>query len=318
LFVGARFVLATEAEPPHQDEAYAILECQPTGVLSDADEALMSGCRSGDLTTVNAALRAGARVNGWDARGMTALHVATAYRRPAIVALLLAAGADPDAQCGYGNAPHFAAVDPQGDVGPCATRIDDVDHERIVRMLVDAGAGLDATDPYGITLLDLVLATRPYPTELVRLLVNMGAGSAMLADRSLVDLLAWLPEGWTRAEVVANQVRFLLESGADPNRPCRKFFGGGLSPSMTALDALFQDRPYEQELDVPGDVLLELVDLLLRHEVRDTVGPHGRTALQHAQARLDQGLTDYQPIVDRLRKAAASNGKTSAATAESY
>ena len=137
-FPGARFVFLTSAIPPYQDVAFAILEHQPTGT------------------------------DGLDGRGMAPLHHAVARRDLAAVRSLLDDGADPCQQADFGNSPHFAAVDGTTElVGPCADRIEDAEHWQILRMLVEAGAQVNATNLEGATLLDLAMATTPCPEEAV-------------------------------------------------------------------------------------------------------------------------------------------------------
>jgi ankyrin repeat protein len=172
--LGGRYIL-TSAAPPNQEVAFGILECQPTGVPTDTDRALMDACHRGDPAAVAAALSTGGRVDALDERGMAPLDLATAYRQPAAVTVLLAAGADPDLQTAYGNAPHFAALDHKQKARPCAEQIEDADHWQILRALVDAGARVNAANLTGPTVLDLAIATRPYPEEAVRFLVAKGA-----------------------------------------------------------------------------------------------------------------------------------------------
>ncbi|MFI9308794.1 hypothetical protein [Streptomyces triculaminicus] len=103
---------------------------------------------------------------------MSPLHHAIAHRRADVVAELLTMGADPARQNDFGNAPHFAALDPTGTVKAVADRIDDETHWHIIRMLIDSGAPVNAGDLAGATLLDLAVATRPYPEEAIRFLTK--------------------------------------------------------------------------------------------------------------------------------------------------
>jgi ankyrin repeat protein len=293
LFTGARFVFLTSAAPPHQEEAFAILECQPTGALTDSERALMQACRNGDPAAVATALSAGARVDALDERGMSPLHMAVAHRQPAVVEALLAAGADPRLQSEFGNAPHFAALDRRRRVGPSADRIDDDQHWRMVRVLVDAGAEVNAANLTGATVLDLAIATVPYPEEAIQYLVAHGARSSRLKGESLHDLLASLPSQDSRSlRIRVNEVRHLLETGADPNQP-------------SALRALFDSKGYDEH-NVPGEILLDLADILLRHGARDNSSGAEPSALDWAERWLESGDRNYQLVVDRLRTTSSS------------
>ena len=259
LFPGSRFVFLISAAPPAQEEAYGILECQPVGVPTQADRALAEACRGGDAEAVTGAVAAVDRPDTLDGRGMSALHLAVAYRRPAAVSARLAAGVDPNLQAEYGNAAHFAAVDRDGLVGPVADRIEDPEHWRILRALIEAGAALDAGNRCGATLLDVAIATRPYPEEWIDFLVGRGARSALTAGSCLGDLLWELKFDEGRSvEIRANQVRFLLDSGADPNEVSGAPYARELP--MRSLVGY----PYDSR-NVPGEILVELVDQLLRH-----------------------------------------------------
>ncbi|WP_433179863.1 ankyrin repeat domain-containing protein [Actinoallomurus sp. CA-150999] len=284
LFPGARFVFLASAAPPHQEEAYAVLELQPTGSPSPADRSLME---ADDASAVAAALADGADVNALDDRGMSPLHHAVARRRPDAVAALLAAGADPALQAGFGNAPHFAALVGGETVKAATGRIEDADHRRILRTLVEAGAPVNAGDLTGATLLDLAIATRPYPEETIRFLTDRGAHAAHLASSPLAELLRSLPYYSTASmETRLNEVRFLLDSGASADG---------------ALHALLGFYGY-YEREVSSETLVAFVDEILRHGARDIPDSDGRTALDLAERWLANGkLPNYEPVVERLR-----------------
>ncbi|WP_345438811.1 hypothetical protein [Actinoallomurus vinaceus] len=284
LFAGARFVFLASAAPPHQEEACAILELQPTGTPSPAGRSLMN---ANDAAAVAAALADGAEVNALDERGMSPLHHAVAHRRPYAVAALLAAGADPALQAGFGNAPHFAALVGGETVKAATARIEDADHWRILHMLVEAGAPVNAGDLTGTTLLDLAIATRPYPEEAIRYLTDRGAHTAHLASMPLTGLVRSLPYHSTASlEIRLNEVRFLLDSGTSPDG---------------ALHALLGFYGY-YEREVSSEILVAFVDEILRHGPRDTPDDSGHTALDRAEARVANGKhPNYEPVVERLR-----------------
>ncbi|MEY7972206.1 ankyrin repeat domain-containing protein [Saccharomonospora xinjiangensis] len=285
-FPGARFRFLLSAAPPHHEEAYAIVQLQPVG---ERDGALSDACRRGDVAAIEAALAGGADVNALDERGMTALHVAVAYRHVDAVSALLTAGADPRLQAEYGNAVHFAALEADL-VRPSADGIEDGAHRDILRALVAAGAPVDATNLVGATLLDLAVRTLPYPEEKIRFLLDHGARSASLRDASVHALLRNLPFG-TPADLRTrvNEVRFLLASGISADG---------------ALRALVNDTGYDEK-EVPGDVLLELAEVLLSHGVRDTPNDDGATALSRARFWAEHGHANYEPVAERLSRETA-------------
>jgi uncharacterized protein len=306
---GARFVFLSTAVPPQQEADYGILELQPTGEPSDADRALMDAAKADDTDAISEALSEGAHVDALDERGMSALHIAVAHRRPSAVTALLAAGADPALQAAYNNAPHFASLDDIERVAAGTERIEDADHLAILRALIEAGAPLNAQNRDGSTLLDLAIATRPYPEETVRFLVGKGARSVRLAHATFGRLLADLPYhgGRQALETRVNEVRFLLESGARPEDDDAAAQPTWLRPADSpALHALLSFTGY-YEREVPGEILLELVEQLLRHGLRDT-SHQGSTALEHVEERVKNGHANYEPVVRRLREAAAEGG----------
>ncbi|WP_407285084.1 ankyrin repeat domain-containing protein [Streptomyces sp. BP-8] len=304
LFPGARFVFLSTAAPPHQEMAYGILELQPVGAPTAVERALLEASRRGDTAAMTQALKAGAGVDALDERGMGALHLAVAHRKLGAVRALLDAGADPGLQAAYGNAPHFAALDGKRRVMPCAAVIEDAGHERILRALVEAGTPVRVRDRLDATLLDMALATLPYPEETLRFLVSAGAESGCLEGMSLGRLLDRLPHGSPRklAEHL-NRVRFLLDPGTDP-RGADKEPGASVGrESEPALHVLLGHTGYH-EREVSGEMLLALVEEILRHGVRD-VPYNGRTAREHAEGWVTYGLAHYRPVVERLRAEAA-------------
>ena len=76
--------------------------------------------------------------NSADREGFTPLHFAAQQQHADVAALLIAAGADPNARNRFGNTPLWTAMfnvrDGDGDV---------------VRVLLDAGADVDAENNYG-------------------------------------------------------------------------------------------------------------------------------------------------------------------------
>ncbi|WP_421108068.1 ankyrin repeat domain-containing protein [Streptomyces sp. NEAU-S77] len=284
---GARFVMLASAAPPHQEVAFAILELPPRGTPDPAARALLRAA-AGDLAALRTAIGEGADVNTLDEYGTAPLHHAVAARTPAAVGALLAAGADPRAQASFGNAPQFAAADRPGRPHPTARRVDGEEHWSILWSLLDAGADINAVNTAGQTLLDLAIRSDPYPERQVRLLLDRGAVSRELAHTRVDSLVSKLPYGYEDSlRILRNQVRFLLTTGAPYDHP---------------LDAMLGSTGY-YERELSGDHLVDLVDLMLAHGVRDRPGTYGRTARESAQQWVDHGLTHYQGVVDRLATA---------------
>ncbi|MGR3936952.1 ankyrin repeat domain-containing protein [Streptomyces sp. BRA346] len=158
--------MLASAAPPHQEEAYAILELPPLGTSAPAARALLRAAASGDPAALRTAIGEGADADTLDEYGAAPLHHAVASRTPAAVDALLAAGADPRAQSSFGNAPQFATA---------ARRVDGDEHWSILWSLLDAGADINAANTAGQTLLDLAIRSDPYPERQIHLLLDRGA-----------------------------------------------------------------------------------------------------------------------------------------------
>ncbi len=113
------------------------------------DQKLAVAARAARLASVNAALAAGADVNARDAEGKTALFRAVAERRPEVVVLLLANGANPN----------LAATDGKTPLMQCATDAN-MDSERMLMDLLVAGSDVNATARDGSTALSEAVAAR--------------------------------------------------------------------------------------------------------------------------------------------------------------
>ncbi len=130
---------------------------------------LFEAAAVGDLDTVHGLLEADSGVVGRVAAdGFTGLHLAAYFGRDEVAAILLAAGADPDAMATNGTRlrPLHAAT---------AARA-----PAIVGVLVDAGATVDARQAGGFT--PLMAAAKHGDTVSLRLLLAAGADPDLVAD----------------------------------------------------------------------------------------------------------------------------------------
>ena len=146
---------------------------------ADGQTALMVVARTSRIEAARLLLTRGANVNAVEQwRGQTALMWAVAQKQPAMVAALIAAGADVNARSTVNNwerqvtAEPRAIYRPAGGLTPllyaaregcveCATR------------LIDAGADLDLADPEGIS--PLLLAVMNMHFDLAATLIRRGA-----------------------------------------------------------------------------------------------------------------------------------------------
>jgi len=188
---------------------------------------LMAAARQGHTQTVEHLLRSGARVDAANRWGMTALHYAATNGYPDIVERLLTAGASPDARTTAGATPLQncmvpailvalleAGADPRartdaatplhalvgstggrGYSGESHREGEPQDRPASARILLEAGAEVDARDARGRTPLVLLLE-RPNlmgRVELFELLMQAGA-----------DPNAKSPEGKTGLRLIAD------------------------------------------------------------------------------------------------------------------
>ncbi|NYZ61400.1 ankyrin repeat domain-containing protein [Luteimonas deserti] len=112
----------------------------PNATDANGSPLLQAAILRGDRRAFQTLLDAGADATAGASNGNTAVHVAAMQDDPAYLETLLARGAPPDAPNGRnGETPLFNALEAR--------------NERTIRMLLDAGARVDATDSFGATLL---------------------------------------------------------------------------------------------------------------------------------------------------------------------
>ena len=147
-----RFVQAVAVD--RADEVAALLArgIDPNTVDPQGNPALVVAARSGFEPTVDVLLRGGAKVNARNQFGDSAVMVAALGGYVSIVRKLLARGADFDH--GGWNALTYAATN-------------------VVRLLLDAGADVNAKGPNGTTA--LMMAVRGGHADTVELLLAKGA-----------------------------------------------------------------------------------------------------------------------------------------------
>lgn len=110
---------------------------------SEEVEELIDAARYGDYEDVSTALDNKTPVNGTDALGRSALHMACANGHAGIVHLLISAGADVTLANAEGNVPlHWACLN---------------GHVEIVKLLLEAGASPSALNSYERTPIDEAL-----------------------------------------------------------------------------------------------------------------------------------------------------------------
>jgi uncharacterized protein len=215
----------------------ALLEAgaDPNGRLPSGETVLMTAARTGSAPVIRALLNRGADPNASDrVEGETPLIWAVSENHPEAARALIEAGADVDRRSApsslpklnFGTSGIVPMALPKGAFTPLmyAARQGAIDAARV---LLDAKADVNATDPDGTTALVIAIINAHY--DLGALLLTRGAdpeiadASGMGALYAAVDMhtLTWMqgrpaPKTTDRLSSV-DLVRLLLEAGANPD-----------------------------------------------------------------------------------------------------
>jgi ankyrin repeat protein len=220
----------------------------------EGETALMTAARTGRIEAVKLLLDRGATIDareGW--HGQTALMWAAAQRHPAVVRELIARGADVNARSNLEKWERQTTAEPrekwlpQGAMTPLlyASREGCVECARI---LVDAGADLNAGDPDGVTPAISAVINGHY--DVAAFLVEAGAdvnaadNTGRTALYAAVDFNTIPASNRPAPNVVPNRatsldvIRVLLDHGANPNARLKK------------------QQPYRTKVDRGNDTML--------------------------------------------------------------
>lgn len=146
---------------------------------ADDQTPIMVLARTNNTDAAEVLLEGGADVNAVEKwRGQTALMWAAAQKQPAMVELLLQAGANPDAQSLPNNWERQVTAEPRMKVLPAGGLTPLLYAARegcteCVRLLIDAGADINKTDPEAVT--PLLMANLNAKWDSAKLLIEAGA-----------------------------------------------------------------------------------------------------------------------------------------------
>ena len=138
--------------------------------LNNLKDGLTCAAWYGDEQTVGTLILAGAEINGTDEAGRTALYQAASKCHAGVVRRLLKENANTEICNVIGDTALRAALIL---IGSKSSRTQELGAFRIVRMLIEAGANVDATTKY--TQSKLLTAIQTGSTAYLRILLDMGA-----------------------------------------------------------------------------------------------------------------------------------------------
>jgi ankyrin repeat protein len=168
-----------------------------------------TAARKGDKATVIALLKQNPDlVSSKDSLGYTPLHLAAKYDQPEIVDLLLANGADVNAQAGVKYAGNFGGTQHYGDT-PLTLALLSYHHKRVMELLVTHGADVNVALSNGDTPLSRAIDQNlPYDVQL------------LLANGANPDYPICNGQTAVHRAAIAGKIeilKMLLDYRADPN-----------------------------------------------------------------------------------------------------
>jgi ankyrin repeat protein len=192
--------------------------CIPVSVvlvfLLAVSEAALAGpihkaARKGDQATVIALLKQNPDlVSSRDSLGYTPLHLAAKYDRPEIVALLLANGADVNAQSDVRYVTEYGGMSHYGE-SPLTLALQSYYHKEVVELLVTHGADVNVELSNANTPLSLAIDRNlPYDVQV------------LLANGANPDYTIFNGQTAVHRAVLGRKIeilKILLDFGADPN-----------------------------------------------------------------------------------------------------
>jgi len=295
---------------------------------ADRQWQLLLAVKRGEAASLRRLLAAGVRADTADARGVPAIAWAAFAGDAETIEVLLAAGVDVRLRDGPGHRALLLYLtegierDPKTRSGVSAVGR----HEEVVRKLVEAGAGVNARDASGRTVLNSAIARTPYfgqpPHSLtagtVRLLVAAGASVNAADAEGRTPLMTAASQG------SAELVRLLLAAGASVGAKDKRgrtalMYAEGHSSADSSLEAarlLLAAGARADEADAEGQTPLMraarrhfvgAIKMLLAAGAGASVNARdarGRTALLHVEREL---YNDASTEMTRLLVAAGAD-----------